>query len=257
MIGIYKITNPKGKIYIGQSRRIKYRFKQYKRLDCKAQPKLFNSLNKYGVENHTFEVIDQCEIHELNNKERYYQMLFDVINPLRGLNLVLVGNDEMPFVYSDEYRLQISKRMKGNKNGLGTTYTDEMKLSISNRMIGNKNGLGKTHTLEVKINISNRMKGNKHGVGNKHSDEHKAYMSKKMLGNKNGLGNKSRLGKGRPKIDKKDAELLRFKLILNTYNGIFYYGSEEASKSVNINPNTLRAKLTGHIKTNNTPFIYV
>ncbi len=32
MIGIYKITNPEGKIYIGQSIDIDRRFKEYKRL---------------------------------------------------------------------------------------------------------------------------------------------------------------------------------------------------------------------------------
>jgi len=211
MIGIYKITNPKGKIYIGQSRNIKYRFKQYKRLSCKAQPKLFNSFNKYGVKNHIFEVLEQCEIHELNNKERYYQMLFDVINPLKGLNLVLVANDVLPIVYSDELRNKISEYMKGNKNGLGSSHTLQEKINISNRMIGNKHGLGKTHTPHEKINISNRMKGNTNGI----------------------------------------------KIILNTSNGVFYYGAKEASESVNMNYNTLRDKLTGRIKLNNTPFIYV
>ena len=37
MIGIYKITNPKGKIYIGQSINIENRFKVYKRYNCKGQ----------------------------------------------------------------------------------------------------------------------------------------------------------------------------------------------------------------------------
>ena len=73
MIGIYKITNPNNKVYIGQSRNIRRRFSAYKRLECKKQVKLFNSLNKYGVINHKFEVIIELDKNisqeELNNYE--------------------------------------------------------------------------------------------------------------------------------------------------------------------------------------------
>ena len=50
------ITSPLNKIYIGQSINIENRWKQYKRLGCKKQIKLYNSFIKYGVENHTFEI---------------------------------------------------------------------------------------------------------------------------------------------------------------------------------------------------------
>lgn len=70
MIGIYKVTNPKGKIYIGQSINIENRFKQYKMIDKSCiGPKLFNSLIKYGYENHIFEIIEECNLEELDNKE--------------------------------------------------------------------------------------------------------------------------------------------------------------------------------------------
>ena len=47
--GIYKITNPKNKVYIGQSKDIIKRWYYYKTLHCKSQIKLYNSLLKYGV----------------------------------------------------------------------------------------------------------------------------------------------------------------------------------------------------------------
>ena len=48
MIGIYKITSPTKKIYIGQSINIEYRIESYKKLiRCKKQIKLYNSLKKY------------------------------------------------------------------------------------------------------------------------------------------------------------------------------------------------------------------
>jgi group I intron endonuclease len=74
MIGIYKITNPKGKIYIGQSTQIEKRFNQYKTLDktCIGS-KLFNSLIKYGPYNHIFEIIEECNLEELDYKEFIYK----------------------------------------------------------------------------------------------------------------------------------------------------------------------------------------
>jgi hypothetical protein len=46
MIGIYKITSPLKKIYIGQSINIENRFKGYKKSLKKAQIKLYNSIRE-------------------------------------------------------------------------------------------------------------------------------------------------------------------------------------------------------------------
>ena len=64
--GIYKITSPSGKIYIGQSKDINKRFNLYKRLQCERQPKLYNSFIKYGTINHKFEVLCECNKELLN-----------------------------------------------------------------------------------------------------------------------------------------------------------------------------------------------
>jgi hypothetical protein len=42
-IGIYKITSPSAKIYIGSSKNIYFRFLRYKALSNKTQTKLYNS----------------------------------------------------------------------------------------------------------------------------------------------------------------------------------------------------------------------
>ena len=86
--GIYKITSPNNRIYIGQSVNIHKRFLRYKRLDCINQPILYNSFKKYNVENHSFEIIEECNIKELNDRERYWQEYYDVIGN-KGLNCVL------------------------------------------------------------------------------------------------------------------------------------------------------------------------
>lgn len=75
IIGIYKITSPTGKIYIGQSWNIKERFRTYKRLKCKAQRKLYSSLAKYSTCLHIFSIeeeIKNCTQSELDSKENYY-----------------------------------------------------------------------------------------------------------------------------------------------------------------------------------------
>ena len=68
MIGIYKITSPDNKIYIGQSVQIHSRILKYKRIDkgTKVQTRLYRSLCKYGFESHTIEVIKECNIDDLN-----------------------------------------------------------------------------------------------------------------------------------------------------------------------------------------------
>lgn len=110
-IGIYKITSPSNKIYIGQSINIEKRFKQYKRLDCKKQPKLFNSLKKYGPENHKFEILEECSVNELNFKETFYKSIYDTVT--YGLNCELFDIGQGP--RSKKVRNKISKTLTGKK----------------------------------------------------------------------------------------------------------------------------------------------
>ena len=78
VIGIYKITNLiNGKSYIGQSVNIEKRFIQHKSVAFNPNDKnynypLYRAIRKYGVENFSFEVLEQCSVDELNNKEIYY-----------------------------------------------------------------------------------------------------------------------------------------------------------------------------------------
>ena len=89
MIGIYKITNPKGRVYIGQSINIERRFKEYKNNLAKGQLLLNRSFLKYGIYRHIFEIILECEKENLNNLERYFQILFNCVK--NGLNCILTN----------------------------------------------------------------------------------------------------------------------------------------------------------------------
>ena len=76
IIGIYKITSPTNKIYIGQSSNIKIRWFNYFNLGCKGQPQIYRSLKKYGVKNHKFEIIEECSLEQLNEKETYWKLFY-------------------------------------------------------------------------------------------------------------------------------------------------------------------------------------
>ena len=110
--GIYKITSPSGKIYIGESKNIKNRWLDYKKLSCKSQTKLYNSFKKYDVSFHTFEIIEECKFEELKIRERYWQDFYNVINKNIGLNLKLTSYDDIKCVYSEESRNKIIKSLE-------------------------------------------------------------------------------------------------------------------------------------------------
>jgi len=140
MIGIYKITSPSNKIYIGKSFNIINRFKRYKKLLCKEQPKLYRSFKKYGTENHIFEIIekfDSIELKDLNNKEIYYIKLFN--SKEKGLNCTNGGDGILGFKHTKETVKNMSDRLKGKPSKFkGSHHSTESKNKISLKNKGRK-----------------------------------------------------------------------------------------------------------------------
>jgi predicted GIY-YIG superfamily endonuclease len=62
MIGIYKIINPKGKVYIGQTIDYDRRLRHYRLLKCKQQPRLYASFVEYGYSSHKISLIKECSV---------------------------------------------------------------------------------------------------------------------------------------------------------------------------------------------------
>jgi len=157
---IYMITNPFGKIYIGSTHNIEKRWRHYKTLGCKRQTKLYNSLKKYGIENHVFEVIMQTNIDEILKYETLIGWGFDVLDQHKGLNCVLPKLGEIHSCMGDESKLKVSKANKGKKRTIEfkermkliTTGKKHSKESIEKRkqaLIGNKSKLGQKIPLDV------------------------------------------------------------------------------------------------------------
>lgn len=139
MIGIYKITNPKGSIYIGQSVNIEKRKKYYINGHCKGQQKIYASISKYGFENHTFEILQECLKEELNDLEVYYIEKYNSFNNPLGMNLDSGG---LVKKQSDETKLKRSKTLKGR------VFTQEWKDKIGAKSKGRM--LGFKHSEETK-----------------------------------------------------------------------------------------------------------
>ena len=187
MIGIYKITNPNGKIYIGQSINIESRKRVYSYFNSYKNsigPVLTNSFKKYGFENHVFEVIEECDLNLLDERETYWKQYY--LDQMDGnwkqvmfCNLHDTGGGPL----SEEIKQKISKSKTGTSGWKkGKTRGKEFGEKISshpyrNKKIGEGNKGKKKPQVGVKLqgipktdqhkqNISNSSRGkirnNKH-----------------------------------------------------------------------------------------------
>lgn len=206
-IGIYKITSPSGRVYIGQSRNIPKRIKSYSQdwfLNSNKQPRLRNSIKKYGYCNHKIEVVEYCCLKDLNKRERYYQDKYNVLSNL-GLNCDLTHSEKEVKVRSEETKVKISKAHRGK------TVSEETKNKISKTLKGNK------LPFCVRFKIS---KGNK---GKVFGREFREAISIRMSGK---LNHQS-------------------KVVLDTGSGVFYDTINEAAKCHNVKPKVLSNMLNG------------
>ena len=97
MYYIYKFTNKKnGKHYIGQTNNLQKRYNGHK--SESFNPKASGywlpfhcAIRKYGFDNFSFEVLEECSVNELNEKECYYIQKYNSIVP-NGYNMTLGGS---------------------------------------------------------------------------------------------------------------------------------------------------------------------
>lgn len=112
--GIYKITSPVGKVYIGQSVDIKKRLRAYRYPEqVKSQRKLYSSLKKYGYKKHKFEIVMQCDIEKLDEMEIFYIDLYNTFNTKHGLNCNHGGQSQA--IHTEETKRRRSESLKGRK----------------------------------------------------------------------------------------------------------------------------------------------
>ena len=96
MIGIYKITNLiNNKCYIGQSIHIERRWKEHL---AKTSHSIYlqYAFAKYGIENFSFEVIEECAVTELDEKEKYWIQYYNSFGD-NGYNLTAGGGGTIKY----------------------------------------------------------------------------------------------------------------------------------------------------------------
>lgn len=235
MIGIYKITNPSGKIYIGQSVDIKRRFIDYKKSLKKQQIRLYNSIKKYGYENHIFEVVEECNIELLNKRERYWQDYYNVLSN-NGLNCRLTKTDDKSGRLSNETIQKLKNKdssyLKGNLFRKNSLHSEDTKKQIRNTLIQNSKKPSYKNAMAGKCGELNPF------YGKKHTKETLQKIQETRI--KNFKPNQFRNGT----------------ILLDNSTGIFYNSIGEASYCLGIKKSTLKAQILGTNK-NKTNLIKV
>lgn len=79
--GIYKITNlENGMCYVGQAANVSDRWRQHIKRGIGAEAptrnKLYPAMQEFGVENFSFELLEQCDRSNLDAREDYFQEVF-------------------------------------------------------------------------------------------------------------------------------------------------------------------------------------
>jgi group I intron endonuclease len=166
--GIYKISTPSNKVYIGQSLDIYKRWNSYMKLqNCKGQAKLLSSFKSHGVENCSFEIIEECEESNLNEREIYWIEFYNTFDTTHGLNLRGGGangrlslSTKAKISRAGKGRVAWNKGLKNPNPTKGRKMSEEQKQKISNSKKGVSSwNKGKITSLETRLKISKANKG--------------------------------------------------------------------------------------------------
>lgn len=230
MIGVYKITNESGAIYIGSSKNILRRFKQYRYLRENEQCKIRNSIIKYGYDNHAFEILEECDLDVLLIRERFFCLKYDVLNRC-NLNLKIPKVEDKQKCYSQETLDKMSKVHRGKK------LSEEHRIKLTNSLKGKKQSIDHIN--------KRKMFGNKNPAfgkalfgGKNHTQETKNKLSEMRKGT-GLLGDNS-----------------NSKKVVDNNTNIIYDSAKEVSILFNINYSTLKSYLNKSKLKNKTSFEY-
>lgn len=164
--GIYKITSPTGKAYIGQSWAIHERWRQHK-IEKSYKGPLQKSFTKHGYAAHKFEIVHELpsDVDQavLDEYEILYIELYKSCNVLL-LNVTPGGLGGRGYKHREEDRKKMSELAKArgitheeiarmHKANKGKKLSEERKNKISKALTGKK------FTAERCRNISNSLKG--------------------------------------------------------------------------------------------------
>lgn len=98
---IYKITNKVNNMsYIGQTRyTVEFRWNQHQHKQDNCY--FHNAIKKYGADNFTVEVLEECDLELLNEREIYYIAKYNTFE--KGYNLTIGGDGKRKITTDSQY----------------------------------------------------------------------------------------------------------------------------------------------------------
>lgn len=150
--GIYILTSPSGKMYIGQTTDLYTRLHSYKGHKCVGQNGILNALNKYGFENFKIDILFAIGNNEnirtiLDDVEIYLINKYNSTNSAIGYNIQNGGYENVN--HSDFTKHKISESLKGKKQSKETIEKRVSKIRGSKRSQECKDKISKTHSMAV------------------------------------------------------------------------------------------------------------
>ena len=114
-IGVYKITNTvNGKFYIGSSRNITARWSSHRNLVNRKLNSMYQDMKELGLDNFKFEVLEECSIEELTEREQYY---IDVMKPEYNTKKANTGiNISQTDNFNEYHRLYLATQNEYNED---------------------------------------------------------------------------------------------------------------------------------------------
>jgi group I intron endonuclease len=160
--GIYQIQNLiNGKVYIGSAIDLyarEYEHFRTLKINIHHSYKLKNAVNKYGIENFEFSVIEYVDnIDNLIKTEQFYIDAFDAVN--NGYNVCEKAGSTLGFRHSGETKEKIRQARylndysNDNNPFYGKKHSEKTKNIISLKNKGHHRNLGTKYTEERKNNI--------------------------------------------------------------------------------------------------------
>jgi len=123
---IYKIVNNvNGLVYVGCTvNSLEHRFYEhiYRCFKTDYKSKLYNSMKKYGLENFTIELIEECDLKIIYETEKKYIKEYNSYE--NGLNTTLGGEGCLGYIHPTEVRKKISENLKNGNSHKGKTYEE-------------------------------------------------------------------------------------------------------------------------------------
>lgn len=238
---IYKATNLiNNKVYIGQTiHSLNIRINQHMHnMRINKNRPLYNSMNKYGVDNFSWKVIDVAKNREeLNHKEIYWIDYFDSYfykENSNGYNLTVGGDSVSGYRHTEETKSTMSESRKGRLAGENNP--------MFGRIKENNPFYGKSHSQETKEKISKANKGRLVGDSNPNYNKERSRETKDRISeSRKGKYNGEKHHNSKPVVQlSKDGEFVaRYKTI------------RESAKSTKGNRNAISQCCKGNQKTSN------